>query len=235
MLFFIMSKIDKPTPEPFTFSRKWIIWSVAMLAVAIVTARDETGTKNQINMLISVLGFFVVAPYLIVNLNRWRKIRRAAKEASIEGFADMDKSILSEYSAITMVTRLGYSMLVLFLMAFVTIFFDAVDPTAVFGLLYLIAMTAGMLYAREYALKGSMFWYFYIIIALLIIGSFSFGLLFLGTVATAFAFPLIFYSALIAVIGLIKNRPKFGAQSPNKWIAIVVLLGLLTATVVSTI
>ena len=94
-------------PAAFSFSKKWIIWSVVMLALAIFAAKDQIGLNQQLNQFISVLVIFVIAPYLIVNLRRFKKIRRRKKEDAIPGFDEIDKSLLSPFTETMMISRLG--------------------------------------------------------------------------------------------------------------------------------
>jgi len=224
-----MQKQRKPAPPPFTFTRKWVIWSTAIVALGILAAKDEVGAKNQFNMLLSVLGIFIVFPYVLINVNRFLKHRKAKKEAAIAEFDQIDKSVFSLYSANQAVTQLGYVLLILFIVSLVSVFFGDIDLVAIFGIMYLISIGAGMLFSRKHAFTGSRFWYFYLIYALVIVILFDFALLFMGTFATMLIFPWIFALAAFPIFCLILKRPPFGAESPYKWQMIGVNFAILVA------
>ncbi len=217
-------KAKKPIPTPFTFSKKWIIWSIAMFALAIFTAKDEIGTSKQLNMFFSVLGIFMLFPYLIVNVRRMIKTRRRNKEDSIPGFDEIDKSLLSPFSVTKMITGLGYAMFLLFAGALVSTFFQKIDLVGIFGSLLLTVISAGMLYSRKYVFNGSKFWRKYLLFSLFTFILVDIGLLFWGTVATAIFFPVIFMYCLWIIIGVIKNRPSIAGESPHKWLALILTL-----------
>jgi len=224
-----MSKISKPMPAAFSFSKKWIIWSVVMLALAIFTAKDQIGLDQQLNQFTSVLVIFVIAPYLIVNLRRFKKIRRRKKEDAIPGFDEIDKSLLSPFSVTMMISRLGYSLLILFTASLVSIFFQEIDLVAILGSLFLAVINAGMLYSRKYVFAGSKFWRRYVFSVLVVIILIDFALVYWGNLATAIVFPLIFIYSLLIIIGIIKNRPTTTGESPHKWLALILTFAPLVA------
>jgi len=232
---FIMAKTKKPIPTPFTFSKKWIIWSIAMFALAIFTAKDEIGTSKQLNMFFSVLGIFILFPYLIVNMRRMIKTRRRNKENSIPGFDEIDKSLLSPFAVTKMITGLGYAMFLLFAGSFVSTFFQKIEIIGIFGSLLLAIISAGMLYSRKYVFNGSKFWRKYLLFSLFTFILVDIGLLYWGTVATAIFFPMIFMYCLWIIIGVLKNRPTATGESPHKWLALALTFIPFVAIVLSAI
>ena len=116
---------------------------------------------------------------------------------------------------------LGYPMAVLFISSFISSFFQKIEPIAILGTLFLSVMSLGLLYSRGYAFHGSKFWYYYMLGSLITIMLFSFALLFMGTLATAIFFPIIFYASFFPIVGMIKAQPSSGGASPYKFIAII--------------
>ena len=226
-----MKKEKKPTPAPFSFSKKWVIWSAIMLVLSILGAKDEIGINKQLNMFVSILVLFVLVPYFFINLRRFRKIRKKNKEDAIPGYDDIDKSLFSPFSVTKMITGLGYTLLILFIVSLISTFFQKIDFVTIFGQLFLISLCAGMLFSRKYVFSGSKFWRIYLIGSLITIMLFDIAFLF-GTVATVIVFPLIFIYSLWIIIGVIKNRPTTTGESPYKWLALALTLTPLVTTIV---
>ena len=174
-----MKKEKKPTPALFSFSKKWIIWSAIMLVVAVLGAKDEIGISKQLNMFVSILVIFVIVPYLLVNLRRFRKVRKKNKQDAIPGYDEIDKSLFSPFSITKMITGLGYTLLILFIVSLISTFFQKIDFVAIFGILFMVVLSAGMLYSRKFIFSGSKFWRKYLLASLLTIILFDIALLFL--------------------------------------------------------
>ena len=228
-------KEKKSIPVPFSFSKKWIIWSAVMLVVAVLVASDEIGLSEQINMFVSTLAIFVIVPYLIVNLSRLKRTRKIQKEGSIPGFDQIDKSLFSPFSITKMITGLGYTLLILFIVSLISTFFQKIDLVAIFGILFMVVLSAGMLYSRKYIFSGSKFWRGYLLTSLFTIILFDIALLFWGTLATLIVFPLIFIYSLWIIIGVLKNRPAVIGESPHKWLALILTFLPLIALIVSSV
>lgn len=127
---------------------------------------------------------------------------------------------------------LGYPMSILFIISFISSFFQKIEPIAILGTLFLSVMSVGMLYSRGYAFHGSKFWYYYMLGSLTTVMLFSFALLFMGTLATAIFFPIIFYASFFPIVGMIKAQPSSGGSSPYKVIALITTFTPLIALLV---
>jgi len=231
-----MAKTKKPTPTPFTLSKKWIVWAIAMVILGTLAAKNEIGLKNQLNLFVSELGLLIFFPYLLVNLNRFRKIRKTKKEDAIPGFDEIDKSLLSPFSIVPIITGLGYVMFFLFLASLISTFFQKIDFVAIFGLLFLVIVSVGMLYSRKYVFNGSKFWRKYLLAATLTIILVDFTMVLVSKIiATLIVFPGIFLYSLFIIIGVLKNRPTTAGESPHKWLALFLTLAPLAATIVISI
>ena len=115
----------------------------------------------------------------------------------------------------------GYPMVLLFAVSFIASFFQKIDPVAILGTLFLTIISVGLLYSRSYAFHGSKFWFYYMFGAFSTILLFSFGLLFMGTIATAIFFPFMFYASFFPIVTMFKIGPSCGGSSPHKTLALL--------------
>ena len=215
------------------FSIKWLIWSVVMTAVSVLTGLGEVGLKNQLSTGLIVFGIFVLFPYAVAILTR------VSRQIDINRVADggpvPNKAPFSEYSTRKNITLIGYLMLGLFSLALGSCFFGKIDPTAVFGELFLCLVSSSALYGRKYAFNGSKFWYFYILFALAIFILMEAALIFMGVVGSAIVSIGLIPFTVFPIIGMIKHRPGKGGESPHKWLVLLLTTSTLLVTILSTI
>jgi len=153
---------------------------------------------------------------------------------SLQGRIQMQDSKIRR--AVRGLLGLGYVMFFLFLASLISTFFQKIDFVVIFGLLFLVIVSVGMLYSRKYVFNGSKFWRKYLLAATLTIILVDFAIVLVSKIiATLIVFPGIFLYSLFIIIGVLKNRPTTAGESPHKWLALFLTLAPLVATIVISI